>query len=323
LDDGRSSVPSGASLFLSLQECCDTHYGWNFNECMGIVIRSSGKYFPNWNASPNICLLDDGSHTLPAGAPLFADLATCCSSHYSWNLNECNGVVLGPTDKYFPNWEGTDPVCHLDDGSNIVPGYAPLYNDLATCCARHYSWNSNECNGVVAVPTNKYFPNWEGVPHVCLLDDGSNSLPVGAPLFADLATCCATHYSWNSNECNGVNAPSNKYFPNWGGAPHVCLLDDGSISLPSGALKYDTLSLCCATHYSWNSNECNGSLAPPSGMFFPDWEGTNDGCLKDDGSNDVPSYIQSNPSTFMHSSGQECCQIRYSWRYNACLANLR
>jgi predicted secreted protein len=125
-----------------------------------------------------------------------------CASHYSWNLNECNGVVLGPTNKYFPNWGGAPSVCLFDGGSNTVPTGAPLYNDLAACCATHYSWNSNECNGIVVGPSNKYYPNWSGAPNVCLLDDGSNVVPAGAPMYGDLSTCCASHYAWNLNACN-------------------------------------------------------------------------------------------------------------------------
>jgi hypothetical protein len=145
-------------------------------------------------------------------------------------------------------------------------------------------------------------------------------------MFAGLAECCAAHYSWNSDECNGVVAgPTNKYFPNWGGSPNVCLLDDGSNTVPDGAPMFAGLADCCALHYSWNSNECNGVVtteAPPSALYFPDWDGENLTCLQDDGSNVVPDYMKSNPTAYMHPSGEECCQIRYSWRKDDCIANL-
>jgi hypothetical protein len=153
---------------------------------------ATGKYYPNWGSAsgPHVCLVDDGSNTLPAGAPLYTDRSTCCSSHYSWNSNECNGVASGPSNKYFPNWNGAPNVCLLDDGSNTLPAGAPLYSDISTCCTTHYGWNLNECLGIVLGPSNKYFPNWSGAPDVCLLDDGSHTVPDGAPMYGTLTDCC-------------------------------------------------------------------------------------------------------------------------------------
>jgi hypothetical protein len=153
---------------------------------------ATGKYYPNWGSAlgPHVCLLDDGSNTLPAGAPLYTDRSSCCSIHYSWNSNECNGVASGPSNKYFPNWNGAPNVCLLDDGSNTLPAGAPLYSDISSCCTTHYGWNLNQCLGIVLGPSNKYFPNWSGAPNVCLLDDGSHTVPDGAPMYGTLTDCC-------------------------------------------------------------------------------------------------------------------------------------
>lgn len=181
---------------------------------------------------------------------------------YAWNFDECMGN--GPSNKFFPDWRSEDDsveACILDDGTYTVPNGTPKYDTLQECCDTHYSWNSDICNGVQAGPSNKYFPNWDGTEHVCLLDDGINVLPASAPLFEDLASCCDSQYSWNLAQCNGVTGPSNKYFPNWDGAAQTCLLDDGSNTIPFAAPLFDDLQSCCESQYSWKLDECN-ILAP-------------------------------------------------------------
>ena len=261
---------------------------------------------------------------MPAYAPLIPDLKECCDTHYGWNHAECMGVVSGPSNKFFPNWGAQPNICLFDDGSNTVPVGAPLISDLKECCDTHYGWNHDECMGVVQGPSNKYFPNWGGSPNICLFDDGSNTVPAGVPLFDDLKACCNAHYGWNHDQCMGVvQGPSNKYFPNWSSSvgPHICLFDDGSNAGPNGAPLFDSLSLCCTTHYSWNKNECLGIVttpAPPSMNFFPDWAGANLGCIQDDGSNAVPDYMKGATSPYMYPTNDACCDARYSWRADEC-----
>lgn len=53
---------------------------------MGAVLGPSNDYFPNWGGAPDLCVQDDGSHTVPDGVPYYATLTDCCeySTHYSF-----------------------------------------------------------------------------------------------------------------------------------------------------------------------------------------------------------------------------------------------
>jgi hypothetical protein len=42
-----------------------------------------------------------------------------------------------------------------------------------------------------------------------------------------------------------------------------------------------------------------------SGLYYPDWEGANNGCLND---GNAPAYIVSNPSLWMFSTLDACCE---------------
>ena len=60
-----------------------------------------------------------------------------------------------------------------------------------------------------------------------------------------------------------------------------------------------------------------GPTVPSSvaGLYYPDWEGANTGCLND---GNQPAYITSNPSLYMYSTLSECCKARYSWTLSTC-----
>ena len=146
LDDGTHTVLKGTPKYDTVEECCNSHYAWNHDDC--ISIRPSNRYFPNWDGTDHVCLADDGSNIVPANAPLFDDLASCCDSQYSWNLALCNAVE-GPSNRFFPNWEGADHTCFVDNGRNTLPFGAPLYDDLSSCCEDQYSWALDECNNFI------------------------------------------------------------------------------------------------------------------------------------------------------------------------------
>eukprot|EP00956_Cyclotella_meneghiniana_P017194 scaffold27816_cov72-Cyclotella_meneghiniana.AAC.2 len=174
----------------------------------------------------------------------------------------------GPTFKFYPNWlhvGGSRKICLFDDGSNEVPVGTPKYDSSQECCAIHYNWNLDECNNAddaESGPSNKYFPNWNGAPYVCLLDDGTHIVPESAPLYADLTSCCDLHYSWNMAQCNAVDGPTGKYYPNLDGDRFVCLHDSGIDfeTLPLGARLYDDRLSCCEAQYPWASDECINHL---------------------------------------------------------------
>jgi hypothetical protein len=78
-------------------------------------------------------------------------------------------------------------------------------------------------------------------------------------------------------------------------------------------------------------NECtaNGGAAPSptnpapapaptpttSGLWYPDWAGSNDGCIAD---GNEPDYMAQNPTLWMYSTLSECCEMNYSWTMKTC-----
>jgi len=65
----------------------------------------------------------------------------------------------------------------------------------------------------------------------------------------------------------------------------------------------------CMGRYPSDHDDCNMKL------FYPDWNGSNEGCL-DDGKE--PYYMLSNANYFLSNSIEECCEKFYGWRYFAC-----
>lgn len=61
------------------------------------------------------------------------------------------------------------------------------------------------------------------------------------------------------------------------------------------------------------------SLATGSGKFFPDWEGSNEGCIVDSANTPAPEYMQTNPNAFMFNTLEACCTQHYNWNRAKCL----
>ncbi|KAL3797965.1 hypothetical protein HJC23_013203 [Cyclotella cryptica] len=80
---------------------------------------------------------------------------------------------------------------------------------------------------------------------------------------------------------------------------------------------FSTRDKCCKQHFSWNYNFCMGADGTDSyALWYPDWEGTNKGCLHD---SYAPSYMTQNPSHYLFDSRQDCCKKHYSWNYAECV----
>ena len=191
---------------------------------------------------------------------------------YAWNFKECTGNI--PSFKFYPNWlraGGSGDVCLLDDGSNEVPAGTPKYDSPQECCANHYSWNLIVCNSAELGASYKYFPNWDGIGHVCFLDDGTRVVPESAPLFDDSTSCCDSQYSWNMAQCRSVYETTYKYFPNLDGVVPTCFWNAGQFTfpfdvhdddddvaphIPFGAALYDDIQSCCDAEYPWARDEC-------------------------------------------------------------------
>lgn len=51
-------------------------------------------------------------------------------------------------------------------------------------------------------------------------------------------------------------------------------------------------------------------------LFYPDWSGTNEGCI-DDGNQ--PAYMTDNAVNYLFSQLEDCCMEHYQWMYNDCV----
>jgi len=50
-------------------------------------------------------------------------------------------------------------------------------------------------------------------------------------------------------------------------------------------------------------------------LFYPDWEGDNEGCIND---GNEPAYMTDNALNYMFSLVVDCCKEHYQWNYHAC-----
>jgi hypothetical protein len=53
-----------------------------------------------------------------------------------------------------------------------------------------------------------------------------------------------------------------------------------------------------------------------TGLFYPDWEGENEGCV-DNGME--PYYMTRNPYGYLFNTQEDCCKEHYSWDYKTCM----
>ena len=56
-----------------------------------------------------------------------------------------------------------------------------------------------------------------------------------------------------------------------------------------------------------------------SGLFYPDWAGTNKGCLND---GNEPNYMAANPTQWMHSTLDSCCKKYYFYDHAKCISSI-
>jgi hypothetical protein len=169
-----------------------------------------------------------------------------------------------------------------------------------------------------------WYPDWEGANTGCTRD-GNEPLYMteNAPhyLFSTKADCCEEHYSFDLAGCMGGSSSGSsgtKYYPDWLG-DDTCKNDgsapDYMVQNPSMWL-HDTLADCCSKNYSWKLAECVGTAAAASsGLYYPDWAGSNEGCLND---GNEPSYMAANTDQWMYSDLTACCEKHFSYNLSAC-----
>ncbi|KAL3798157.1 hypothetical protein HJC23_005718 [Cyclotella cryptica] len=201
-------------------------------------------------------------------------------------------------------------------------------------------WNYDACVALLDdTCTNAlWYPDWEGVNAGCL-QDGNEPFYMtrNGYLFNVRSDCCDQFYWWNYDACMSINTGtastivspvSALYYPDWEGANAGCLNDGKEpeyIANNPTLWMYKTLSECCKVTIAGSSPKCMSAATAPtptasvplpgSGLYYPDWEGANTGCLND---GQEPEYMASNPTLWMYTTLSECCEMNYAWSLSRC-----
>jgi hypothetical protein len=86
----------------------------------------------------------------------------------------------------------------------------------------------------------------------------------------------------------------------------------------AAAWLYTDRDACCERYFPYKINSCKGSSnAVATGKYFPDWEGNNVGCLKDQTSTPAPAYMAGN-GLFLFDTIDECCAQHFGYREAEC-----
>lgn len=201
-----------------------------------------------------------------------------------------------------------------------------LFSTLDKCCSTHFGWNYNSCMGLLDLTCSRalWYPDWEGENKGCKRDGNEPLYMIENPttyMFSSKSDCCNEHYTWNLPECMGSSTSGRKYYPDWSG-DDTCKADGDApkyMLLNPTLWLYSTLSECCSENYSWKLNECLGSSdAGSASLYYPDWSGDNDGCIND---GDAPEYMVLNPSLWLHTTLQSCCEKNYSYILSQCIGS--
>jgi len=162
-----------------------------------------------------------------------------------------------------------------------------------------------------------WYPDWEGDNSACVRVPREMT---SAYSFKGKDECCKAFYLWNYASCVGDGTSGSKYYADWLG--QQCVNDGRApsymVNNPS-ALLHDSLSDCCQKNFSWKINSCVGSITNGSGMYYPDWEGSVEGCLVDSGATLAPKYMQENPTAWMHDTLDACCAKYFTWNRGTCM----
>jgi hypothetical protein len=155
---------------------------------------------------------------------------------------------------------------------------------------------------------------------------GSNSVPAPAP--TPTAPTPAAPSPTGPSPTLDAHA---LWYPDWLGEDQGCKADGQQpdyMTRSPDLWMHSTISACCTTNYNWmlsacleNSSQSQVSYPAPApsspvvGLFYPDWEGSNEGCLAD---GNEPAYMKANPGLWMYNSLSECCDANYEWSLSTC-----
>lgn len=113
------------------------------------------------------------------------------------------------------------------------------------------------------------------------------------------------------------------FYPDWSPGSEGCA-NDGREPVymsqnPSDYLS-SSLSSCCNKYFSWNYDVCMGNLPGlcARSLWYPDWEGSNDGCV-DDGNE--PPYMTNTKQYFLFTLREDCCREHFGWNFDECVGD--
>ena len=116
------------------------------------------------------------------------------------------------SNKFFPDWEGSNQSCLQDATNTPAPDYMHVTEQwfadtLDECCEKHYFWNLNACLGGSATGTDKWYVDW--ATFKCVKDCAEGGTDCGgfadsygkSNLHASKNQCCDTHVGWDYTNC--------------------------------------------------------------------------------------------------------------------------
>eukprot|EP00956_Cyclotella_meneghiniana_P025357 scaffold52698_cov55-Cyclotella_meneghiniana.AAC.2 len=225
-------------LFTTLEKCCESHFGWNLQTCLGTHPQECAKtlWYPDWLGSNTGCLRDGNEPLYMIQSPadfIFSDRRSCCEEHYPWGFDVCMGLSPGScsyvcTDnsgtatssasssgvKYYADWLADVRTCKND---GLAPQYMVdqaslwLYDDLDSCCERFFSYKLDFCKGGGGTSsytgTNKWYVSYDD--KTCFKDCEIKGTDCGGPpnyfgsnnLFDSKAKCCKEHLWYDYKNC--------------------------------------------------------------------------------------------------------------------------
>ena len=205
-------------LYPTRAGCCDRYFSYAYNECMGSLAASSGKYYPDWTNGGDACLVDGKEPSYMKSNPdgwLYDDADSCCKRYFPWNFSKCvtssGGTVsnLATREWYVDHAkkqcvqdcavDATDPTC----GGN-ANAWDSLHGTVSECCTEHLGWiKTSTCaavsQGQTPPDSNKWYVEWSN--ETCVKDCEGNA-PCGGlaqpwnGLFDSVVECCKT-MPWN------------------------------------------------------------------------------------------------------------------------------
>lgn len=223
LDDGNEPTYMAQNptyyLYASKVDCCQQHYNWRYNECVGAKRSvNAGLYYPDFDNQAHICRNDGAQPLYMDQSPdwwMHKSLTECCTTNYSWNYENCiksdpnAPVVPNPATngKWFPDWLGSAQECKNDGTQPPYMTKNPtmwMYNTLDECCKARYNYKYDDCRGAPASSSSssssslgRWFKNTSG--NCVVSGAGSGTTPSWEQDYATKKECCNEKVWWDKD----------------------------------------------------------------------------------------------------------------------------